>query len=42
MAITEGARRWLWFAGLWAGGVVAVAGFAYALRFAMRLAGLSA
>jgi hypothetical protein len=41
MAITERTRRFLWFAGLWAGGVIAVAAFAYGLRFLMRLAGLA-
>ncbi len=32
MAMSERRRRLLWFAGLWLGGVVALAVFAYALR----------
>jgi hypothetical protein len=37
MAITERTKRWLWFAGLWAAGVVAVSALAYGLRFVMRM-----
>jgi len=32
MAMSEGWRQLLWFAGLWLGGVAALAVFAYALR----------
>ena len=33
MATTEARRRWLWFAGLYAAGVVGVAGVAYGLHW---------
>lgn len=32
MAMSDGGKRLLWFAGLWLGGVATLAVFAYALR----------
>ena len=37
MAPSPAARRWLWFAALWAAGVLVTGAVAYALRWAMRL-----
>ncbi len=33
-------KQWLWFAGLWFGGLFAVAGGAYAIKLLMRALGL--
>lgn len=30
-------RQWLWFAGLWLGGLVAVAALAYSFKLLLRL-----
>jgi hypothetical protein len=37
--VSPALRRWLWFAGLYAGGVIAVAGVAYGLRALLKIFG---
>jgi hypothetical protein len=36
-AITEKQRQWLWFGGLWCGGLSAAALLAWAVRWALSL-----
>lgn len=40
MAITDSAKKWLWFVGLWIAGVVAVTALAWTIRLLAKLAGL--
>jgi hypothetical protein len=35
--LTEKKRQWMWFAGLWCGGLAAVLLLAYLIRWMMRI-----